>query len=200
MHVNVSRMLSTALLLALIGPGPVRAVDTSDTSFLHEPAISEARIVFVYAEDLWTAKPDGSDVRWLTAHPGVESNPYVSPDGKSVAFTADYDGNPDVFIVPIEGGEPVRLTWHPGPDFVCGFAPDGAVLFRSPRSVFSGRFVQFFTVGPKGGFPKALPIPNGFRAAYSPDGKYLPAYSRCPRRSVSGRNYRGRLAGRGSGS
>ena len=135
MRVIVSRMIWTAMLLAVVVPGSALAVDTLDTSFLHEPAIGEDRIVFVYAEDLWTSKADGTDVRRLTAHAGSESNPHLAPDGKSVAFTADYDGNPDVFTVPIDGGEPARLTWHPGPDIVCGFAPDGAVLFRSPREI-----------------------------------------------------------------
>jgi tricorn protease len=195
MRVNVSRMFWAAMFLAIAGPGRAWAVDTVDTAFLHEPAISEGRIVFVYADDLWTAKPDGSDVRRLTAHPGAESNPYIAPDGKSVAFTADYDGNRDVFLVPIEGGEPKRLTWHPGPDVVCGFTPEGNILFRSSRSVFSNRYQEFFTVGPKGGFPKAVPVPNGFRAAYSPDGKYL-AYTPLSEPFRQWKNYRGGMASR----
>src|SRR5579864_1525651 len=183
------------LLVALASPTEARAVDTEDTSFLQEPAISEDHIVFVYANDLWTAKPDGSDVRRLTSHPGSESNPYISPDGKRVAFTATYDGNPDVYIVPIQGGEPTRLTWHPGPDVVCGFTPEGNVLFRSPRSVFSNRYNQFFTIGPKGGFTEALKVPNGFRAAYSPDGKYL-AYTPLSEMFRQWKNYRGGTASR----
>jgi tricorn protease len=170
-------------------------VDTTDTSFLHEPAISDQKIVFVYADDLWTANPDGSDARRLTSHPGPESNPYISPDGKRVAFTATYDGNPDVYVIPIEGGEPKRLTWHPGPDSVCGFRPDGAVLFRSPRSVFTNRYEQFFTVSPKGGSPEALRVPNGFRAAFSPDGEYL-AYMPLSERFRQWKNYRGGTASR----
>ena len=125
-------------------------MDTSDTSFLHEPAIGHGRIVFVYADDLWTARANGSDVRRLTAHPGPESSPAISPDGKVVAFTASYDGNPDVYVVPIDGGEPTRLTWHPGADSVVGFSPEGQVLFRSNRSVSSNRYTQFFAVSPKG--------------------------------------------------
>lgn len=194
MGMNDSRLLCAVMLLVL-GAGSARAVDTKDTSFLHDPAISEDRIVFVYADDLWTARADGSSVRRLTAHPGPESNPYIAPDGKSVAFTADYDGNTDAFLVPIEGGEPVRLTAHPGPDVVCGFAPDGAVLFRSPRSVFSRRFSQLFTVGPKGGFPRPLPIPTAFRAAYSADGKYL-AYTPLYESFRQWKNYRGGAATR----
>ena len=163
--------------------------------FLHEPAIGGGRIAFVYADDLWTAKEDGTDVRRLTAHAGPESSPYLSPDGKTVAFTASYDGNPDVYAVPIEGGEPTRLTWHPGPDGVCGFRPDGAVLFRSPRSVFTRRFTQFFAVNPKGGAPEALPIPSGYRAAFSGDGKLL-AYTPLGESFRQWKNYRGGTASR----
>ncbi len=183
------------LLIALAGPSGALAVDTTDTAFLHEPAVGGGRVVFVYADDLWTARVDGSDVRRLTAHPGPESSPYLSPDGKLVAFSATYDGNPDVYVVPIEGGEPTRLTWHPGPDAAVGFSPEGQVLFRSPRSVSSNRYNQFFAVSPKGGAPTPLPVPNGYRAAYSPDGKYL-AYTPLNEPFRQWKNYRGGSASR----
>ena len=195
MRRTIPPALALWMLIALAGGPNALAVDTSDTSFLHEPAIGGGRIAFVYADDLWTARVDGSDVRRLTSHPGPESSPYISPDGKLVAFTASYDGNPDAYVVPIEGGEPTRLTWHPGPDAGVGFAPDGSVLFRSPRSVFSNRYTQFFGVSPKGGAPTALPVPNGFRAAYSPDGKYL-AYTPLNEPFRQWKNYRGGLASR----
>ena len=182
-------LLLMMLLSVSAGP-PAQAVDTSDTSFLHEPAIGGGRIVFVYADDLWTARPDGSEAKRLTAHPGAESSPYLSPDGKLVAFNAAYDGNPEVYVVPVEGGEPTRLTWHPGPDAVVGFTPEGEVLFRSPRSVFSNRYTQFFKVSPKGGAPTMLPIPNGFRAACSPDGKAV-AYTPLNEPFRQWKNYRG---------
>ena len=73
----------------------------------------------------------------MTSHPGEEQNPYFSPDGKHIAFTASYDGNVDAYVIPTDGGEPTRLTWHPGDDIVRGFTPDGKVLFSSPRAVFS---------------------------------------------------------------
>jgi tricorn protease len=182
-------------MLALGFGSRASAVDTVDTSFLHSPAIGGGRVVFVYADDLWTAKEDGTEVRRLTSHPGPESSPYLSPDGKLVAFTGTYDGNPDVYVVPVEGGEPTRLTWHPGPDVVCGFRPDGAVLFRSRRSVSTSRFEQFFTISPKGGAPEALKIPSGHRAAFSPDGKLL-AYTPLSESFRQWKNYRGGTASR----
>jgi tricorn protease len=188
------RTLLAALALAIF-PATSRAVDTEDTSFLHEPAISADRIVFVYADDLWTARPDGADVHRLTAHSGPESSPHISPDGKLVAFTGTYDGNPDVYVIPIDGGEPKRLTWHPLPDVVVGFTPGGDVLFRSQREVFSARYAQFYTVKPGGGAPERVRIPNGFRASYSPDGKYL-AYSPLGEVFRQWKNYRGGTASR----
>jgi tricorn protease len=176
--------------------GTVGATSTAgDARFLHEPAIGRERIVFVYADDLWTSKPDGSDVRRLTAHPGPEASPAISPDGKLVAFTGTYDGNPDVYVIGVDGGEPKRLTWHPGADVVCGFTPDGKVLFRSQRGVFTARYNQLFTVKPDGGVPEKEAPPNGFRAAVSPDGKYL-AYTPLSEVFRQWKNYRGGTASR----
>jgi len=157
---------------------PVFGLDLKDTRLLSQPAICQDAIAFVYAGDLWTAEKDGSLARRLTSHQGMESNPVFSPDGRYIAFDAQYDGNRDVFIIPSEGGVPKRLTWHPGSDQVRGFTPDGgAVLFISPRSVFTMRYSQLFTIPVKGGFPEKLAIPNVYRAAFSPDGKrmaYIP--------------------------
>ena len=167
-----------------------RAVDTRDTRFLHEPAVGKDRLVFVYADDLWTSRLDGTDVHRLTAHLGPESNPHLSPDGELVAFTGTYDGNADVYVIPITGGEPTRLTWHPGDDIVRGFTPEGSVLFSSQRQVFTNRFSQFFTVGVKGGFPTRIPVPSGDRVAFSSDGKVL-AYTPLGEAFRQWKNYRG---------
>src|SRR5512134_2535495 len=114
----------------------VAALDTTDTRLVSEPAPGPGVIAFAYANDLWTARPDGSGVRHLTTHPGVESGPRVSPDGALIAFTGRYEGNTDVFVVPAAGGVPRRLTWHPGADVALGFTPDGkSVLFSSAREV-----------------------------------------------------------------
>lgn len=139
----------------------VSGIDINDTKLLSQPAISDNHIAFVYAGDLWIAGNDGSNVRRLTSDDGIESDPVFSPDGKLIAFSAQYDGNTDVFIVSSEGGVPKRLTWHPGSDIVRGFTPDGSsVLFISPRFVFTRRYNQLFTVQIKGGFPESLKIPS----------------------------------------
>jgi tricorn protease len=108
-----------------------------------------------------------------------------------VAFSAQYDGNTDVFIIPVEGGIPVRLTWHPGNDIVKGFTPEGgSVLFASQRSTFSGRYYQLYTVKITGGLPEKLEIPNAWFACYSPDGKSM-AYTPLTPQYQQWKNYRG---------
>jgi tricorn protease len=171
-------------------PIGARALDTADTRLLSTPAITEGRIAFAYADDIWVADADGSNPRRVTSHPGEELNPYFSPDGKHIAFTASYDGNDDVYVIPTEGGEPTRLTWHPGEDIVCGFTPDGKVLFSSQRSVFSRRLAQFYTIPIAGGVPDRLPIPTATKGAFSPDGKYL-AYTPLNEMFRQWKNYRG---------
>jgi tricorn protease len=184
-------LFSILAVAAFLAGFPLFAVNTTDTRLMHQPAISLTHIAFVYANDLWVANADGSNARRITSDAGVESNPYFSPDGKRIAFSAEYDGNTDVFTIPVEGGIPQRLTWHPSADMVRGFTPDGkAVLFASSREDYSNRYTQLFTVGLMGGFPSKLVIPNGFQATYSPDGKQM-AYTPIPPRFQQWKNYRG---------
>ncbi len=166
-------------------------VDIKDTKFLHQPAISADHIAFIYANDLWIAHIDGTGVRRLTSDEGIETNPVFSPDGKLIAFNAEYDGNVDAYILPIEGGVPKRLTWHPLPDLVREFTPDGtAVLFISQRSVFTNRHYHLFTIPLDGGFPTNLKIPRAYRATYSPDGARM-AYTPLTERCEQWKHYRG---------
>lgn len=174
-------MLATAL----------HAIDVADTRLLSQPAVSADHVAFAYAGDLWIAGRDGSGARRLTSHEGSETSPRFSPDGSLVAFSAEYDGNIDVFVMPAAGGEPKRLTWHPGADLVQGFTVDGsAVLFASQRSMFTNRHFQLFTVPLTGGLPAKLPIPHGLRASYSSDGRRI-AYIPTPERFQQWKNYRG---------
>src|SRR5258708_36596248 len=115
MRKTLAWLLPVCCMLALATPA--LAIDIKDTRMLSsQPAISAGNIAFVYAEDLWVANIDGSQPRRLTVDEGVESNPKFSPDGKWIAFSAQYDGNTDVDIVPVECAMPKRLTWHPVPD------------------------------------------------------------------------------------
>jgi len=104
---------SFSLILLLTGNLPLilaGGIDTKDTKLLSQPAISMNHIAFVYAGDLWIVGIDGKNARRLTSDDGVESNPVFSPDGRLIAFSAQYDGNTDVYVIPAEGGVPKRLT------------------------------------------------------------------------------------------
>ena len=185
------RNLGIGIFLMAVSATGLFAVDVRDTRLLAQPAISQDHISFYYANDLWVSDLDGRNVRRLTSDLGVEANPAFSPDGSLIAFTAQYDGNTDVYIVPTGGGVPKRLTWHPGPDVVQGFTPDGkSVLFASSRSSYTPAHQQLYTVSIEGGFPEALKIPNAARAALSPDGTKV-AYNPLPDAFTEWKNYRG---------
>ena len=189
---TINACFSIALWIILAPVGSLRAEpDVHDTRLLSLPAASARHVAFVYADDLWLASLDGGNVRRLTSDGGVASAPFFSPDGTLIAFSAQYDGNTDVYTIPVSGGAPRRLTFHPAADVVRGFTPDGkAVLFSSPRNVFTGRYTQLFTVPLGGGMPEQLPIPNGVQAAFSPDGNRI-AYTPLGDRSQQWKHYRG---------
>ena len=92
---------------------------------LRMPTVSATQIAFAYANNIWTVERAGGMARRLTSFQGQTTNPHFSPDGKWIAFSGEYAGNVDVYVVPAEGGEPKRLTWHPGADSVQGWMPDG---------------------------------------------------------------------------
>ncbi|MGO9107842.1 MAG: PDZ domain-containing protein [Thermoguttaceae bacterium] len=165
--------------------------DIHDTRLLAQPAVSARHVAFIYADDLWVADLDGRNVRRLTSEVGIESNPVFSPDGATIAFSARYDGNVDVYTIPVEGGSPTRLTWHPNADMVRGFTADGkAVLFSSARNSFTNRYAQLFTVPLTGGMPTQLLVPHGVEASFSPDGSQI-AFTPLSDRSMQWKHYRG---------
>ena len=161
------------------------------TRLLRQPTISQNKIVFVYADDLWITNRGTSEAQRLTSAEGSESLPHFSPDGKMVAFTVQYDGNTDVYIVPTAGGEPRRLTWHSSADFVQGWSPDGrSILFRPSREGRPTQTSKLFTVSLEGGLPKALAIPRAAYGELSEKGDYI-AYTPITGWDAEWRNYRG---------
>jgi len=165
-------------------------VFSQGTRLLRQPDISDKKIVFAYANDLWVVDRSGGTAQRLTSFPGSESNPKFSPDGTMIAFSAQYQGNTDVYVVPTVGGEPKRLTWHPGPDIVCGWSPDGKVVFTSSRESVPNGNTKIWQIGLNDGLPQSLPMPRAFRGEYSADGKYF-AYEFNLRWDDEWRNYRG---------
>lgn len=171
-----------SVLTALAAPAYVRSPD------LHGDTV-----VFAAAGDLWVADIRTGAARALTSHPGDESVPSFSPDGKTVAFTAMYDGNADVYVVPTGGGEPRRLTWHPARDEVVGWTPDGKVLFRSGALHPHGS-AELYAVPAAGGDPVKLPLGWAARLAIDPaSGLY--AFDRLGYERRTWKRYRGGTAG-----
>src|SRR5438552_1755402 len=201
-------MIRSVILAALV------VVVTSSEAFgapdearlLRFPTTHGDRIVFGYAGDLYTVAATGGTARRLTSHPGYEMFPRFSPDGTKIAFTAQYDGNTEVFVVPADGGEPTRLTYtatlgrdevsdRMGPNnIVMGWTPDGKnILFRSRMHSFNDFIGQLYTVPKDGGIAERLPLPRGGFASYSPDGKKI-AYNRVFREFRTWKRYRGGMA------
>jgi len=134
----------------------------------HSPTVSKTHVVFGCGGYLWSVPRDGGDARQLTTG-GHEGLPVFSPDGKWIAFTGQYDGNIDVFVMPAEGGEPRRLTWHPAADIAVGWTPDGKrILFHSGREAYAD-FDRLYTVAAEGGPAEVLPMWRGEEAWFSPD-------------------------------
>src|SRR2546426_1540085 len=201
-----STLFIVCLLMALAawgrGPhGAAEPVGTAATRLLRFPALSKDSIAFVYGGDIWTVPRAGGTARQLTSDPGLEILPRYSPDGRWIAFTGEYDGNRDVYVIPAEGGEPRRLTFwtdtgHPseraGPNnMVIGWTPDGKrVLFRSRHEAWEDRSGRLYTVALDGGLPEPLPMPEGGLAAFSPDGRRI-VYNRIFTNFRTWKRYRG---------
>ncbi len=143
------------------------------TRLLRHPSLSKDLVAFTYAGDIWVAPRAGGSARRVTSTPQVETEPFISPDGATIAYTATIGGNSDVYVVPVAGGNPRRLTFHPALDRVRGWSPDGKrVIFASTRlSAPQAAYTRLFSVPIDGGLPQALPMPRAFTGAYSPDAR-----------------------------
>ncbi|MCP4656863.1 MAG: peptidase S41, partial [bacterium] len=175
------RTLSVLLCLCAVTLLAVHPV-AGQTKLLRFPDIHGDRVAFTYAGDIWLAPVSGGTATQLTTHPGLELFAKFSPDGRWIAFTGQYDGDEQVYVVSTEGGVPRQLTYYPaagplpprwGYDYqVYGWTPDGnAVLFRSMRDGWDLSDTNLFTVALDGGLPVALPMPESGGGALSPDGK-----------------------------
>ncbi len=170
-------VLSVLTFMAVFDPAASRAA--AKPHIFQRPALSRELIAFGYAGDLWTVPRAGGHATRLTTGIGIETAPIFSPDGSTIAFTGEYDGNTDVFTVPTTGGVPFRVTYHPAADFAVGWSPDGKqIIFRSTRQSVS-RYTQLYSVPAKGGIATVLPLPMAYEGQYAPDGKAI-AYSPLP--------------------
>ncbi len=182
------------------------AFANDEARLLRFPAIYENQIAFTYAGDLYSVPATGGIARKLTSHDGVELFPRFSPDGKHIAFTGQYDGNTEVYLIPSEGGIPKRLTFtatlgrddvsdRMGPNnIVMGWKNNGKeIVFRSRMKMFNSFLGELFTVDKDGNMPEQLPLPRGGFCSYSPDDQKL-AYNRVFREFRTWKRYRGGMA------
>ncbi|MEZ5346977.1 MAG: PDZ domain-containing protein, partial [Pyrinomonadaceae bacterium] len=163
------KSLIPIVLFVLISAGTAIA---QGTRLLRHPSVSRDMIAFSYAGDLWSVSRDGGTAKRLTATPGTETDPYFSPDGSRIAFTATFAGNTDIYVMPSAGGNPQRLTYHPAPDRVTGWTPDGRfVTFNSVRENSpQDAYFRLWKVGAAGGEPEPLPLPSAVAGSYSQSG------------------------------
>ncbi|HUV35646.1 MAG TPA: peptidase S41, partial [Patescibacteria group bacterium] len=172
---------------------PVGAPAVEKLPLMRFPDIHGNTIVFVYGEDIWTVPADGGVATRLTIHDGEEQYPKFSPDGEWIAFTGEYDGNTDVYVMNVLGGEITRVTYHPMPDEVVGWHPTkNKILFRSIRHSFR-YFHRLFLISPDGTGLEELTMHEAAQGSFSPDGSKI-AYNRGAREHRTWKRYRGGTA------
>jgi len=183
-----SRLIALLAILSLLAG----AAAGEEFGFFHYPDAKGDKVVFTSEGDLWIASINGGVARRLTTDDGVERYPKFSPDGKWIAYSAEYDGNMDVYIIPAEGGEPRRLTYHPYGDQVVDWTPEGKVMFRSYRDT-GQRLTRIYVVDIEGNFPELLALPKAALASFAADGNRI-AYTPIFRNNATWKHYQGGLA------
>jgi tricorn protease len=188
-----------ALILLLVFATGVKA--ENDSRLLRYPDINNNLVAFVYAGDIWTVNANGGDAKRLTSHEGMELFPKISPDGKLIAFSAEYSGSRQIYVMPAEGGTPKQLTYYnsvgmmpPRGGFdnvVLDWTPDSKnILIRGNRTIWGERNGKYFLVNIDGGLEKALQIVNGGFATFSPDAAKL-CFTPVDREFRSWKRYKG---------
>ena len=181
------------------------AQDMQEGRLLRFPAISKDKIAFMYGGDLWLVSNSGGTAMRITSHPGRELFPRFSPDGKWLAFTGQYDGNFNVYVMPASGGQPKQLTFYQGSaaplsdrmgvhNEVIAWTPDSKqVVFLTRRDASNGWTKRPFTVSMDGGLPQPMAMDEGGLLAFSADGTKV-AYNRIFRNFRQWKRYTGGLA------
>ena len=193
-------MRKLLILLAVVAATSASAQDNL-TRLLRQPDIHGDKIAFVYAGDIWVVDARGGDARRLTSDEGLEYFPKFSPDGRSIAFTGEYSGSVQVFVIPTEGGAPRQLTYYndvgPMPprggidNRILDWTPDGKnILFLPHRLPWNERMAQPYVVPAAGGMETALAIPEAGGGMYSPDGTKI-VYTPIEREFRTWKRYRG---------
>jgi tricorn protease len=196
------RSVFAILLLSVATLGIAQSLP--EGRLLRFPDVSKDKIAFSYGGDLWLVSKGGGTAQRITSHPGQELFAKFSPDGKWIAFTGQYDGNYNVYLMPAEGGDPKQLTFHPGGGHlnermgihneVITWTPDSKrIVFLSRRDTFNTWFGRLYSVSIDGGLPEALPLDKGGLTSYSADGNSI-AYNRIFRNFRTWKRYTGGMA------
>lgn len=162
-------------------------------SMLRYPDISQEKIVFTYANGLWTVDKNGGIAQPVADPPGTESFARFSPDGKSIAFLGNYEGNRDIYVTPIDGGIPSRVTYNPATEVPADWMSDGRLLFSALGMGTYPRAPQIFAVDSSGGLPSEFPTPYGANPTVTNDGAFL-AYTPHSTDQRTWKRYRGGMA------
>lgn len=168
----IRRALALALLCLLATS--LSGAQSQKALLFQQPTVSQTQIVFVYAGDLWIVPRTGGEAKQLTTGVGLETDPIFSPDGSTIAFSGQYDGNTDIYTIPASGGIPKRITYHPQADVVVGWSNDGKrIIFSSTRENLLPA-ARLFTIGVDGkGLPEEIKLPMAARGSLSPDSAYI---------------------------
>jgi len=194
-----------AVLIVLLSAALTLAQEPQEGRLLRFPDVRGDKVAFVYGGDIWLASASGGVARRVTTHPGRELFPKFSPDGKWLAFTGQYDGNFNVYVMSAEGGQPRQLTFYQGSarqlndrmgihNMVINWTPDSKrILFLSRRDASNGWIKRPFTVSIDGGLPEPLPMDRGGLTSFNADGTKI-AYNRIFRNFRTWKRYTGGLA------
>lgn len=197
-YLFITVLLCTTLPLLILFASPLSA---DSTRLLRFPDIHDEQVTFVYAGDIYLASTRGGVARRLTSDPGFEVFPKFSPDGSRIAFSAEYNGTRQVYVMPSNGGKPRQLTWYNdvgvmpprgGFDYrVLDWTPDGKhIMVRANRLPWGVRMGRYYLVPADGGNERPMEIPEGGGGMLSPKGDQV-VYTPIDREFRTWKRYRG---------